>query len=148
MNAAGEGSPPATVRRFSHGSRIPGWDEAVDLDKAPATIPDAATTAVPASLREEIEARMALYPDRRSAAIPALAAAQRHHGWCSPEAIEQVACVMGLTPGYLAALATFYDMLETQPKPPHDVYVCTNISCSLRGGDEILAAMQIGRAHV
>ena len=44
---------------------------------------------------------MALYPDRRSAALPALAAAQRVHGWCSPEAIEQVACVMRLTPAYL-----------------------------------------------
>ena len=65
----------------------------------------------------EIEARMALYPDRRSASIPALTAAQRHHGWCSPEAIEQVACVMRLTPGYLSAIATFYDMLETEPKP-------------------------------
>ena len=37
---------------------------------------------------------MANYPDRRSAALPALAAAQRLHGWCSPEAIEQAACVM------------------------------------------------------
>jgi NADH:ubiquinone oxidoreductase subunit E len=138
----GDGSSAADVRRFSHGSRIPGWDEAVDLDKPPATMPDPATTPVPAALREEIEARMALYPDRRSASIPALTAAQRHHGWCSPEAIEQVACVMGLTPGYLSAIATFYDMLETEPKPPHDVYVCTNISCSLVGGDEILAAME------
>ena len=143
MNGDGDGSPPvAQVRRFSHGSRIPGWDEAVDLDKPPATMPDPATTPVPATLRDEIEARMALYPDRRSAAIPALTAAQSHYGWCSPEAIEQVACVMGLTPGYLASIATFYDMLETQPKPRHDVYVCTNISCSLHGGDEILAAME------
>ena len=76
---------------------------------------------MPEQLREEIESRMVLYPDRRSAAIPALAAAQRHHGWCSPEAIEQVACVMRVTPGYLSALATFYDMLETEPKPVHDV---------------------------
>ena len=58
---------------------------------------------------------MADYPDPRSAALPALAAAQRRHGWCSPEAIDQVACVMGLTPAYLDALATFYDMLETEP---------------------------------
>jgi NADH-quinone oxidoreductase subunit E len=129
------------VRRFDHGSRIPGWDEAVDLTKDPATVPDPATTPVPDDLRAEIEARMAMYPDRRSAAIPALAAAQRLHGWCSPEAIVQVACVMRLTPGYLAAVATFYDMLETRPKPPHDVYVCTNISCSLRGADDLYEAV-------
>ena len=49
---------------------------------------------------------MAKYPDRRSAAIPALHAVQHDHGWCSPEAIEQAACVMRLTPGYLIAVAT------------------------------------------
>ena len=42
---------------------------------------------------------MARYPDRRSASIPALQAVQRRYGWCSPEGIEQVACVMRLTPG-------------------------------------------------
>ncbi len=82
---------------------------------------------------------MALYPETRSASLPALAAAQRVHGWCSPEAIEQVACVMGLTPADLAAVATFYDMLETEPVGRHNVYVCTNISCSLCGADALLA---------
>jgi NADH:ubiquinone oxidoreductase subunit E len=121
------------VPRFAHGSRVPGWDDPVDLDKDPASVPDPATTPVPEELRATIERHMADYPDPRSAAIPALRAAQRHHGWCSPEAIDQVACVMRLTPAYLSAVATFYDMLETTPKPRHDVYVCTNISCSLRG---------------
>ncbi|MBA2638281.1 MAG: NAD(P)H-dependent oxidoreductase subunit E, partial [Solirubrobacterales bacterium] len=73
----------------------------------------------------------------RSASIPALAAAQREHGWCSPEAVAQVAVVMQLTPGYLTAVATFYDMLETEPAGRHHVYVCTNISCSLNGADEL-----------
>ena len=59
---------------------------------------------------------MAKYPDRRSAAIPALHAAQEVHGWCSPEAIDQVAAVMQLTPAYLTSVATFYDMLETHPQ--------------------------------
>jgi len=47
---------------------------------------------------------------------------------------------MRLTPAYLTAVATFYDMLFTQPVGRHDVYVCTNISCSLRGADELFAA--------
>jgi NADH:ubiquinone oxidoreductase subunit E len=126
-----------TVPRFGHGSRVPGWDRAADLSKDPAAVPDPATTPVPDRLRAEIEAYMAKYPDRRSASIPALAAAQRLHGWCSPEAIEQVACVMRLTPGYLIAVATFYDMLDTEPVGAHRVYVCTNISCSLRGADRL-----------
>jgi NADH-quinone oxidoreductase subunit E len=130
------------VVRFEHGSRVPGWDDAADLDKDPAAVPDPATTPVPAELRAEIEGHMAKYPDRRSAAIPALAAVQRHHGWCSPEGIEQAACVMALTPGYLSAVATFYDMLETEPVGSQTIYVCTNISCSLRGADALLARVQ------
>jgi NADH-quinone oxidoreductase subunit E len=130
------------VRRFERGSRVPGWDEAADLSKDPAEIPDPVTTPVPEDLRAEIEAHMADYPDRRSATLPALAAAQRVHGWCSPAAIGQVACVMRLTPAYLASVATFYDMLETTPVGRHAVYVCTNISCSLCGADELYEAIR------
>lgn len=150
---AGTGHPHGRrgpqVPRFGHGSRVPGWDDANDLTKDPAVIPDPATTPVPAKLRAEIEAHMAKYPDFRSAAIPALAAAQRVHGWCSPEAIEQAACVMRLTPGYLISVASFYDMLETHPVGRHDVYVCTNISCSLCGADELMEALEaaIGDDH-
>ena len=44
-----------SVPRFEHGSRVPGWDEAVDLEKDPALIPDEASTPVPAALRAEID---------------------------------------------------------------------------------------------
>jgi NADH-quinone oxidoreductase subunit E len=130
------------VRRFEHGSRVPGWDLPVDLEKDPAEVPEPETTEVPQALREEIEAHIADYPDRRSAVLPALAAAQRVHGWCSPEAIEQVACVMRVTPAYLESVASFYDMLETTPVGRHSVYVCTNISCSLCGADELYEAIR------
>jgi NADH:ubiquinone oxidoreductase subunit E len=137
----------SAVRRFEHGSRVPGWDQAVDLEKDPAQIPDPETTEVPQTLREEIEAYMADYPDRRSAVLPALAAAQRLHGWCSPEAIEQVACVMAVTPARLESVASFYDMLETTPVGRHSVYVCTNISCSLCGADELYEAVRDAAAE-
>jgi NADH-quinone oxidoreductase subunit E len=130
-----------SVPRYAGGSRVPGWDRAADLEKDPAEIPDPDVVEVPEGLRTEIEAHMANYPDRRSAALPALAAAQRVHGWCSPEAIEQTACVMRVTPAYLESVASFYDMLETTPAPPHRVYVCTNISCSLLGADALYEAM-------
>ena len=133
---------PSQVRRYAHGSRVPGWDDSADLSKDPAVVPDPATTPVPAHVRTAIEAAMAKYPDIRSAAIPSLKIVQAEHGWCSPTAIEQAACVMRLTPAYLTAVATFYDMFELSPKPEHDVYVCTNISCSLLGADEIYAEMR------
>jgi NADH:ubiquinone oxidoreductase subunit E len=129
------------IPHLGAGERASGWDRPADHSKAPALIPDPASTDVPAELREQIEAAMARYPERHSAAIPALHAAQELHGWCSPEAIEQVACVMGVTPAYLDSVASFYDMLETSPVGKHSVYVCTNISCSLRGADALLAAV-------
>jgi NADH-quinone oxidoreductase subunit E len=49
--------------------------------------------------------------------------------------------VLRLTPAYLAAVATFYDMFSTTPKGRHDVYVCTNISCSMHGADALYEAM-------
>jgi NADH:ubiquinone oxidoreductase subunit E len=132
---------PSRVKRYAHGSRVPGWDEAADLTKDPAVVPDPATTPVPAEVRAAIEAHMAKYPDIRSAAIPALQVVQDRYGWCSPTAIEQAACVMRLTPAYLTAVATFYDMFETVPRGEHTVYVCTNISCSLLGADRIYDEM-------
>jgi NADH:ubiquinone oxidoreductase subunit E len=131
---------PTRVPRFGHGSRVPGWDEAADLTKDPEEVPDPATTPVPEELRAAIESYMARYPDRRSATIPALHAMQDRYGWCTPQGIQEVACVMRLTPGYLISVASFYDMFFTQPVGRHDVFVCTNISCSLRGADELFAA--------
>jgi NADH-quinone oxidoreductase subunit E len=133
---------PSQIRRYAHGSRVPGWDDSADLSKDPAVVPDPATTPVPAHVRTAIEALMAKYPDIRSATIPALKVVQAEHGWLSPTATEQAACVMRLTPAYLMAVATFYDMFELAPKPEHDVYVCTNISCSILGADAIYAEMR------
>jgi NADH:ubiquinone oxidoreductase subunit E len=138
---------PSRVPRFAHGSRVPGWDDAADLTKDPAVVPDPATTPVPEHIRTAIEAHMAKYPDIRSASIPALHIVQREHGWCSPTAIEQAACVMRVTPAYLTAVATFYDMFSTVPKGRNDVYVCTNISCSLRGADALMARMAAVAGH-
>ena len=109
-----------------------GWDDPADVSLQPAVVPDPAEVEVPEDLREEIEAFMGRYPDRHSAALPALDAAQRRHGWCSPKAMQQVAAVMQVTPAYLSSVATFYDMLHTEPLGRRYVYVCTSVACHLR----------------
>ena len=106
-----------------------GWDMPADPEKDPATIPDLAETPVPADLRARIEALMALYPDRHSAVIPALSAAQERYGHLSHEAMQQVAAVMRVTPAYLSSIASFYDMLNEAPVGRHSVYVCTSVAC-------------------
>jgi NADH-quinone oxidoreductase subunit E len=119
----------------------PGWDEGVDLEADPATIPDPAEVEVPDRLRAEIERLVRLYPDRHSATLPALGAAQKLHGWCSPEAIRQVAAVMQVTPAYLSGVATFYDMLRTEPSGSRYVYVCTSVACHLRNARRVYQAL-------
>jgi NADH:ubiquinone oxidoreductase subunit E len=119
----------------------PGWDEAVDLEADPATIPDPAEVEVPDELRAEIERLMALYPDRHSATLPSLGAAQAVHGWCSPVAIKQVAAVMQVTPAYLSSVATFYDMLLTEQPATGYVYVCTSVACHVRNARKVYEAL-------
>jgi NADH:ubiquinone oxidoreductase subunit E len=107
----------------------------------PATIPDLAEIDVPDGLRREVEELMGRYPDPRSATLPALAAAQRLHGWCSPEAIDQVAAVMRVTPAYLLSVATFYDMLNTEPVGRQYVWVCTSVACQPTGAKAVFDAI-------
>ena len=111
-------------------------------DRSQEAIPELHEVGCPAELREHIEALMGRYPDRRSASIPALWAVQRRYGWCTPEGIRQAAAVMRVTPAYLESVASFYDLLHLEPVGAHKVAVCTNISCWMRGGDELLDAFR------
>jgi NADH:ubiquinone oxidoreductase subunit E len=106
----------------------------------PAPVPEPAEVEVPKELAEEIRQAMKRYPQKRSAAMPALWAVQRRYGWCTPEGINQAAAVMGVTPGYLEGVATFYDLFRLEPQGEHQVLVCTNISCWLRGADDLLSS--------
>ena len=103
--AEGRGVPG--VERMPEGPPAPDRIGTGERMGDPATVPDPAEVEVPPEFREELERLMALYPDRRSAAIPALHAAQARYGWCSPEALRQVATVMQVTPSYLSSVASF-----------------------------------------
>jgi NADH-quinone oxidoreductase subunit E len=85
---------------------------------------------------------MAKYPDRRSAVIPALHAAQAVHGWCSPEAILQVAATMQVTPAYLSSIASFYDQLNEEPVGRLPVYVCTGVACMPQRPKRVFEALR------
>jgi NADH-quinone oxidoreductase subunit E len=104
----------------------------------PAPVPEPSAVEVPRALAQVIRRAMKRYPEKRSAAIPALWAVQRRYGWCTPEGIEQAAAVMQVTPGYLESVASFYDLFHLEPQGEHQVLVCTNISCWLRGADKLL----------
>jgi len=91
---------------------------------------------------EEVRELAARFPEARSATIPALRLAQERHGWLPPEAFEEVADALGLTPAYCHAVASFYDMFHLAPVGEHLVEVCTNLSCALSGAQRVVEAFE------
>lgn len=96
-------------------------------------------------LRAEIDSWVARFPEgrQRSAVIAALHAAQHeNHGYLTPELMDAIAAYLSLPPIQVYEVAAFYSMFETKPVGQHSISVCTNISCMLRGGENILAYLE------
>ena len=94
-----------------------------------------------AHVREEIDRWVAKFPPdrKRSAVISALHAVQHENdGFLSSDLMDAVAAYLGLPPIHVYEVATFYSMFETKPVGRHHVSVCTNISCMLRGSQEVV----------
>ena len=81
---------------------------------------------------------VALYPHPRSALVPLCHLAQEQDGWLRPEAIAEIAGLLGLEPAEVLGTASFYDMLHTEPVGRYVVSVCTNVACMLRGAYELV----------
>jgi NADH-quinone oxidoreductase subunit E len=93
-------------------------------------------------LYDEIQELIALYPESRSAVLPALRLAQERYGWLSPDALRETADGLGETPAYCEAVASFYDMFHLAPIGRRLVEVCTNVSCALVGAQQVLEAFE------
>ena len=98
-------------------------------------------------LRPDIAERarelVALYPEPRSALIPVCHLAQEQDGWLTPEAMVDIAALVGVTPTEVLGTASFYDMLHTEPVGTHVVAICTNIACLLGGAAELLEHAEV-----
>ena len=79
-----------------------------------------------------------LYPEKRSALIPALHMAQSQEGYLPHEIQVEVANLFDLDPNEVHSIVTFYDMFFDKPVGKHLVHVCKNVSCMLRGSDQLL----------
>ena len=96
-------------------------------------------------VREEIDGWVARFPEgrQRSAVIGALMAVQHENrGYLTREQMDAVAGYLDLPPIQVYEVATFYSMFETRPVGRYCVSVCTNVSCMLRGSDEIVAHLE------
>jgi len=82
-----------------------------------------------------------LYPKKRSALIPALHLVQSEIGFLPREVQEEVAGLFELDVTEVHAVVTFYDMFFEKPVGKHLFHVCKNVSCMLRGSDELLQSL-------
>ena len=86
-------------------------------------------------LAREIVAR---YPRPKSATIPLCHLAQEQDGYLADDAMTHIAELVGVTPAEVLGTASFYEMFKRKPIGKYLITVCTNISCQLLGGEELL----------
>jgi len=118
-----EASPPPKARRTS-------------------AAPNAPDGPLSGTTRAAIETARDRYPQARSAVLPALWAVQHEIGHLTPDAMAEVARLLQLPPSEVEAVATFYSMYFQHPHGRHEVVLCTNVSCALRGADGIVAHLE------
>ncbi|MGH9103566.1 MAG: NADH-quinone oxidoreductase subunit NuoE [Acidimicrobiales bacterium] len=87
---------------------------------------------------EQADVLVSLYPEARSALIPLCHLAQAQDGWLTPEAMEHIAELLGISPAEVLGTASFYDMLHPERVGRYLIGICTNIACLLDGAEELL----------
>jgi len=90
----------------------------------------------------EVEATRKRYPTSRAALLPTLWVAQRQFGGLTVDVLEYVARLLDLPPTDVYSTATFYTLFDVGPSPEHKLQVCTNVSCMLAGGLDLLAHLE------
>ncbi len=92
--------------------------------------------------RTKIEKILLKYPEKKPAVMPLLYLAQEQHGWISVEVMKEIASLLEMDEEEVLGVVTFYTMFYKKPMGKYHLQVCTNVSCMLRGGYEILDAVK------
>jgi NADH-quinone oxidoreductase subunit E len=82
------------------------------------------------------------YPHPKSALLPLLHLAQDRDGWVTPDAMQEIASMLDLTPAIVLGVCSFYTMLKREPVGTLVVSVCTNLSCMVNGGTDLFNALR------
>lgn len=105
--------------------------------------PKVTSTGLPAAARAELDEIRKRYPTDEAALLPALHIAQRlWGGWLPDDALEAVAAELGLPVAKVYGVVTFYDLFHQKPVGRHRIRICTNLSCQLRGSEEIMETVR------
>jgi len=94
------------------------------------------------SERQELEQLLGRYPTKQTASIDSLLVVQRHRGWISDEALEDVANFLEMTPDELDGIATFYTRIFRKPVGTHVISVCDSVSCFIMGGESLIRHLE------
>jgi NADH-quinone oxidoreductase subunit E len=92
--------------------------------------------------RQEIEAEMQRYPEKRAACIGAMKIIQRHRGWVSDDALRDIGDLMDISVAKLDGIAAFYNGILRKPVGQHVVYLCDSVSCWILGYEQIRARIE------
>lgn len=92
--------------------------------------------------RSAIQSEIARFPEPRGALIAGLRLAQEERGYIDPEAAAEIAAIFSIRPIEVMEVVSFYNMLHSRPVGAHEVRVCTNLSCSLRGARSMLRGLE------
>ncbi len=94
------------------------------------------------SAKDKVEELKRTYPTKDACLLPVLHIAQKEFGYISPEVMEYVAGVVGVSPARVYGVATFYTMYNKKPVGKYHIQVCTNISCHLAGSSNVLETVK------
>src|SRR5690606_36876314 len=95
-----------------------------------------------ADAKKKIAALCERYPSKKPVVLAALHLAQKEFGYLNDDALKLVASTLDLPYAHVYGVATFYTMFRREPGGTNVIRMCTNISCMLRGGYEVLEAFE------
>lgn len=87
--------------------------------------------------KQEIEAELPRYPNKKAVSIDAMKIVQRHRGWVSDESVRDIAELLEMSPDELDGVATFYNLIFRKPVGRHVIMFCDSISCWIMGCDRV-----------
>jgi len=92
--------------------------------------------------KREIETEIPHYAQKQAVCIDAMKIVQRHRGWVSDEAIDDLAEYLEMTSDELESVASFYNLLFRQPVGRHTILLCNSISCWIKGYNQLHAHLK------
>lgn len=91
---------------------------------------------------KQVEDLRKRYPTTQALVLPVLWMVQEEHGYISQDAMKYVAQLLKVPFGHILGVVTFYTMFHSRPIGKHHIEVCTNVSCMLRGSQQILEHLE------